>query len=131
MHTCLSLYAVGFCLALPTAILAAVEGVHLHSELQHLLPLLLLCCDSSPLEPAHQTTVPDMSGYSCPRKHMADIQSGTASSGRGRKVGKSLADACFLCEQSGSLGESAVSFNDFQFPAFPLCILVSYHVGDG
>lgn len=68
-------------LAVPTAMLTAVDGVHLHSESQQLLPLLLHCCDSAPLARAHIATVPVMFGYSCAGELVADIQTAIMSSG--------------------------------------------------
>lgn len=65
LHTSVCLCAVGFRLALPTAILTAADGAHLHSESEMLLPLLLHCCDSALLAPAHIAAVPVMFGYSC------------------------------------------------------------------
>ena len=104
LHTSVCLCAVGFRLAVPTAILTAVDGAHLHSESEQLLPLLLHCCDSAPLAPAHIAAVPVMFGYSCAGEPVADIQTTTTSSGLGLQVGVSSLDVIFLCEIPGSLG---------------------------
>lgn len=63
------------------SILTAVDGVHLHSESQQLSPLLLQCCELSPLDPAHIAAVPVLSGYSCVGEHVADIQATSTNSG--------------------------------------------------
>lgn len=111
LHTSVCLCAVGFRLAVPAAILTAVDGVHLHSESQQLLPLLLHCCDSAPLAPAHIAAVPVMFGYSCDGELVADIQTATTSWGLGLQVGGSLVDVIFLCELPGPLGWSVPSFD--------------------
>lgn len=48
VFVCFPLCAVGFCPAVPSSMLTAVDGVHLHSALQ-LQPLWLHCCDSARL----------------------------------------------------------------------------------
>lgn len=90
LHTSVCLCAVGFRLAVPTAILTAVDGLHLHSESLQLLPLLLHCCDSAPLAPAHIAAVPVMFGYSCAGEPVAAIQNAKPRApGLGPQVGVS------------------------------------------
>lgn len=67
-------------MAVPTTVLTAVDGVHLHSESQQLFPLLLHCCDSAQLAPAHIASMPVIFGYSCAGEPTADIQTATTSS---------------------------------------------------
>lgn len=83
LHTSVCLCAVGFRLAVPTAILTAVDGVHLHSESQQLSPLLLHRCDSAARAPAHIAAVPVVFGHSCVGEPVADIQTAAGSSGLG------------------------------------------------
>lgn len=86
LHTSVCLCAVGFRLAVPTAMLTAVVGVHLHFESQQLLPLLHHRCDSALLAPAHMAAVPVMFGCSCAGEPVAGSQTATTGSGCGLKV---------------------------------------------
>lgn len=102
LHSSVCLCAVGFCLAVPTALLTAVDGLHLHSESRQLLPLLLHCCDSAPLAPARIAAVPVMFGYSWAGELVADIQTATTNT----KLGPRTVSwrGLFLCGLPGSLG---------------------------
>lgn len=115
LHTSVCLCAVRFRLAVPTAILTAVDGVHLHSESQQLLPLLLHCCDSAPLAPAHIAAVPVMFGYSCAGELVADSQTANHElRPRPVSVGEFGRRHFCFCELPGSIGLSVLSFNQSQ-----------------
>lgn len=59
---------------------------------------------------------------------MADIQSGTTSSGWGVKDGESLVDVNFLCELSGSSCQGRISFQQIlKFTFLPVRACITTH----
>ena len=91
LHTSVSLCALGFRLAVPSAILTAVDEAHLHSEPRRLLPSL------ARRAPAHTAAVPVAFGSSCAVEPVSDIQPTATSSGPGVSVGGNFGRSFPFC----------------------------------